>query len=125
MIEASTCRLWRECNHSNGKQQCRHTCHRAEWSSGIGAVALHPQRKWADWNALRRAVRQLSPQLPERLGCPCNRSPLVESTLVPIGAFGIGRWLHQPFRRPDQLLIFQDGNGSVDVRVVRPEERRD
>ena len=44
---------------------------------------------------------------------------------VPVGVLGIGRWLHLPFQGPDELLIFQDADGGVDVSVVRPEERRD
>ena len=30
-----------------------------------------------------------------------------------------------PFRRSDELLVFQDADGGFDVRVVRPIERRD
>ena len=43
--------------------------------------------------------------------------------LVPVGVLVIGRWLHLPFRGPDELLIFQDADGGGDVRIVRPERR--
>ena len=45
--------------------------------------------------------------------------------IVPIGVLVVGRWMLLPFRRSDELLIFQDADGGIDVGVVRPKERRD
>ena len=44
---------------------------------------------------------------------------------APVSVLGIGGWLRQPFRRSDEFLFFEDGDGSVDVGVARPEERCD
>ena len=43
---------------------------------------------------------------------------------VPIAVLVVGKWLQLPFRGSDELLIFQDADGGIDVRVVRLEERR-
>ena len=50
-----------------------------------------------------------------------RRSPHI----VPVGVLVVGRWMLLPFRRSDELLVFQDANGGIDVDVVRPKERRD
>ena len=44
--------------------------------------------------------------------------------IIPVGVLFVGRWVLLPFRRSDELLVFQDADGEFDVRVVRPIERR-
>ena len=49
----------------------------------------------------------------------------LHSGFIAIGALVVGRWMLLPFRRSDELLVFQDADGGIDVGVARPKERRD